>query len=778
MAEQRETTIVEVQFDTGKAEEKLRSVVTTIADLKREQAALKKEIESGADATGELTKSYALNEKTIRELTAQQKALSGQLQTTSKTSADLGTSFKELDAQCRELEFQYKSLTKAQRESAEGQALKKQLIESKQALKDFDAELGNHQRNVGNYPDLLGKISPRLGMMAKAVASTGASAAGAAGGFKAMATAIRGATVAALKFLATPIGLILAAVAAAIALLVKAFKTLSGAIAKNDDASTALARVYAVTLQPIVNGITAAFAKMAEWVGKAANAFANWLGGTNNASKRADDLVKSIDNLEEAERQYTVNSARRNAEVARLRDEATNKEKYSLEERRKMLEEARDLEAANLEERKTNAAENLRILEETAKRERDTSDATKNKIAQARAAMYQAEEEYHSGVRRMNAQIQSMIDEDRRATEEAEKAKTEALKQQAEEREKIRIQEAEKLADLREKMRVRDLSDYEREIDAMKKAQEEELQTEGLTLEERARIRAYWFEQMAKKQEEFAQKIQEQSAKLGFGYEEEENEEEPLSPEDTVRKLFGLDDEALELYFDLLDQGVDKTKAAQMAVADQTKRMQKTWVDSAFAMGDALGALGNSLGDLAGKDKKAAAAAKAFSLVGILTSQAKAIASGAEALAKGIASAAQIPFPGNIPAIISITAQITGMMAGVMSSIVQAKQIFAKSNEADAGKFAHGGTIEGTSYTGDKLIAHVNSGEGIYTGTQANNLLQEIANNPARGGLDYGAMAETFAAAVSALPAPVMVMQEFREFDQKVATFNEISSIS
>ena len=95
----------------------------------------------------------------------------------------------------------------------------------------------------------------------------------------------------------------------------------------------------------------------------------------------------------------------------------------------------------------------------------------------------------------------------------------------------------------------------------------------------------------------------------------------------------------------------------------------------------------------------------------------------------------------------------------------------------DAGKYAEGGTVPGTSYTGDKLIAHVNSGEGIYTGTQANNLLQEIANNPARGGFDYSAMAEAMAVAVAAQPAPVVVYSELQEFGQKVSTFNEIASV-
>jgi hypothetical protein len=85
--------------------------------------------------------------------------------------------------------------------------------------------------------------------------------------------------------------------------------------------------------------------------------------------------------------------------------------------------------------------------------------------------------------------------------------------------------------------------------------------------------------------------------------------------------------------------------------------------------------------------------------------------------------------------------------------------------------------VGGSSYTGDKLIAHVNSGEGIYTGTQANNILQEIANNPARGGIDYGQMTEAMVAAVEALPAQVLVLKELREANDKVTTFNEIASI-
>lgn len=214
--------------------------------------------------------------------------------------------------------------------------------------------------------------------------------------------------------------------------------------------------------------------------------------------------------------------------------------------------------------------------------------------------------------------------------------------------------------------------------------------------------------------------------------------------------------------------------AAESEIANSTANAVKTRLKSVGELGSMMNDFASALGEFAGESEAAAKAQKAFAFTGILLNQAQSISEGALAIAKGVESAAGIPFPANIPAIISVTAQIGAMIAGVTSAIAQAKQIFAKS---DAGNFANGGTIDGTSYTGDRLIAHVNSGEGIYTGKQANNLLQEIANNPLRGGADMDAMTAAFTAAVAALPAPKMVYSEFNDFTQEVATYNELAAI-
>lgn len=88
----------------------------------------------------------------------------------------------------------------------------------------------------------------------------------------------------------------------------------------------------------------------------------------------------------------------------------------------------------------------------------------------------------------------------------------------------------------------------------------------------------------------------------------------------------------------------------------------------------------------------------------------------AEATASGTASAAKLPFPANIGAIATIVAQIAAIFAALP-------------------KFADGGIVGGSSYSGDKLFARVNSGEMIFNKRQQRNLFNLIDN----GNIGYGA---------------------------------------
>ena len=62
-----EQILIDVKIDAQSAQQELRSVITSVADLKKENATLKKEIEAGRDATGELSAAYAKNAETIKD---------------------------------------------------------------------------------------------------------------------------------------------------------------------------------------------------------------------------------------------------------------------------------------------------------------------------------------------------------------------------------------------------------------------------------------------------------------------------------------------------------------------------------------------------------------------------------------------------------------------------------------------------------------------------------------------------------------------------------------
>lgn len=85
----------------------------------------------------------------------------------------------------------------------------------------------------------------------------------------------------------------------------------------------------------------------------------------------------------------------------------------------------------------------------------------------------------------------------------------------------------------------------------------------------------------------------------------------------------------------------------------------------------------------------------------------------AESMAAGTASAAHLPFPANLGAIASIISTILSVFAQIKS----------------AGQYATGGTVGGSSYYGDKLMAYVNSGETILTRDQTKNVVNSLDNN-------------------------------------------------
>lgn len=834
MAENNETILIDVQLDAGKVSAELDDISRQIANVKNEQKQLDAEYKAGKITLTEYTKSSAAMKDELTWLQKQQKGL---VATTKLMTAETTTYSDSLNGQRQKLadmQKAYDQMDAAMRESEGGQKFLQKIREQNEAVMELEKATGRAQRNVGNYPTVITSVIPGfdklMGSIDKLTAATSATPAA----FGNMAKGIGTATKAALKFIATPIGAIIMAVAAAVKLLSAGWDKLTEAIAKNDDAGTAIARLYEVTIQPVVDLTAKAFGKLAEWIGNVANKLADWLGGSEKAADAAHSLVVATDELQEAERQYTINSAARSAEIAKLRDKAAAKDQYTAAERRKFLQEAIDLEKQNLEDDKKIKAEQLRILEATAKREQDTSDETKNKIAEARAAMSQAEEAYYSGTRRLNTQLATLNIEIQKEADDKAAARTKEKEERAAKEAEITKKQAELEAEIRRKSEdlavqligeagARAIAQRKLQGDREIQALQHQLETErNLTDKAKEDLRALIANkqkalntELEKMANDAAQQriLEEQAATLKSQREIVELKKQVA--QEGSAELLALQLEALELqkqeelakYAEgtqerlLIDQQYEQAKA-EMEEQYRTAKMQSD-LDTMQQALSMVSNLNNSISKIENaqltqykrdqEDKKNVLKKRLDAGLISETEYNKQIAEiDAETEKREVemerAQAKREKALNIFSTILSTASAIIGFLANpggipgialsAMAGVMGAAQIAAIAAQP-LPQLATGGVIPGRFDGKDDQPVMLSKGETVLNPTQAGNILYDLANNRGGlgGGLDYELLGETTAAAVAQLPAPVMVYKEFNEFADRTANFTEIAKI-
>lgn len=850
-----ETVIIDVKINTDEAAKQLAGVNSALAALKQQNKELKKEIESGNDAFGENSKQVAENEKVIKLLTAQQKALSGQIQTAVKENDDYGDSFYELTASVRALEKEYKSLTKEQRNTEEGQALKQTIIEQKEALKEFDAELGNHQKNVGNYPGAMGRMASSLSNAQNTLAGFTDAMKGGVVGLKGLGKSV-------VSFgkvlLTTPLGWI----AVALGTVVGLFNKLKEAIQKNDNAGTSFAKMFA-SLQPIIDMIGKALDSVAGMLGKVAEKISSFIakfsGSAKEAITAAQNLVAAKDELEESERQNALAQSQRDKQISDLRAKVAEKDKYTAQERRKYLEKAIALEQENLKEEQEIAQKKIDIAKAEIERGRKSgetweelynrqSDDVKNAYNNLLVEKNKLETNYNAKQREFNAQRAEISNQEianqKKAAEELRKTRQTSL-----EVERLLIDaENEMIEDEGARALAIQKTQNERELEELKKRLEED---STLTGEARKKYEDYVKQreiqlnsELEEMQEEFAQgqaekalqralqsvKIRLEAVKKGSEQERELlSEQMDLQMQDELNKVedneelknairqkyanqraemraneiraeWEREKEEMQAVYDEkkeiandnyleqqeieLERAIEErdrllsmdeeTKAAlfdsqqayEQAVIESNRNIQQSIADLQEAernlsreiisgVGSIFGAMGDLLETYSDENKEAAKAAKAVALGELLINQ-------GVALSKALAEAFSLGPIEAIPYYLSAAATI-------ISTIAQARNIIK------GAKFATGGIVAGNSYSGDKVPIQVNSGEMVLNMEQQKHLF-DIANSGQnyQTGIDY----ERLAQSVAALPAPVLVMSEFRDESNKIANLEEMQTIN
>ena len=398
-----EQIIIDFQTNAASTVSDMAKVKGQIDELKKAQKELqdiKKQNGSLTEAEAEQYEQLGLQIKTLGNTYRQLQTEGVGAMTALKDSGEAySDSIAGMRAQLSDLTKIYDNLSEAERQSSKGLELQSNINDLTSQLKTLEEETGRFQRNVGNYPEQITAIIPGISQLDGVLGKLGLSFSGlATSGTKAFSQIGDSFKTLGKAFLSNPVGIVLTGLVLVVTKLVDAFK-------KNDDALTELQKAFTV-FSPILEGINFLFDKLAEGIAFVIGGMADLgkavlslIPGYEKSQKAAEGLVQAQDDLEEAERKYTVNSARRNKEIARLRDEAA--ENPDVTKRMKALKEAQRLEEENLKEELKIAQERVRIREEQARKEKDTSDETKNEIAKMRADMLKAEQTYYEGHRKL-----------------------------------------------------------------------------------------------------------------------------------------------------------------------------------------------------------------------------------------------------------------------------------------------------------------------------------------------------------------------------------------
>ena len=315
-------------------------------------------------------------------------------------TADSVQSIEALTKASKDLREERKKLNL---DSAEGQKRIKEInaaLDSNNAkIKENVSALEKQKINIGNYRSALDGVHPALGKV-------GAGLEQGTQGFKAM-------TMQALRFIATPIGAILAALVAVFSLLKAALSSNNAVLDKFENITNAVGIV--------LNVIVARVGKLGEaLIALASGNFDDAIKLTGEAfSGLADEIANAVGqgqlyldlsrDLEDAQRSLRIETARQENEIKRLVVASKNRN-LSLDEQEQMLRKALILEQQLVDKRAENAQKDLVI--------------TAKQIALDRQLSQTSEETFDEFVKRL-------VESDRLGDEQVDKIvdKIEALEQ-------------------------------------------------------------------------------------------------------------------------------------------------------------------------------------------------------------------------------------------------------------------------------------------------------------------------------------------------------------
>lgn len=371
---------------------------------------------------------------------------------------------------------------------------------------------------------------------------------------------------------------------------------------------------------------------------------------------------------------------------------------------------------------------------------------------------------------------------------------------------------AEELRRINNQITVQEVADQRQAKERAQKAADDMKKLAAQTADDLAKIQAAgdeWLiaqmEETAKKRRDIIKDIQKESDELLANT--DESEEDDVNA--MVARTFGFDDQALQYYMSLLEQGVGAREAVSQTLQDMHAREMQNISDGWAQAADAVAQYGGQAADILGSVfdlVNARGAAELEDYKQRQDAQRKALD---DKLKKGLVSQAQ--YDRQVEAMENALAQkqkeqeikqakqkkalaimetVINTAVGIMKAVSENPMGGGLPGSAIAAAlgaiqiatiaaeplphYANGGIVPGSSYYGDRVPVMANSGEMYINRADQQKLFDAIKGQNGQSlGMDY----EMLALAMANTPAPVLVYSELEEFGQKTANIQEIASI-
>lgn len=344
----------------------------------------------GTDAYKAALEELKINQNALRDAMY---ATTASLEEVSAAATGTGESYNALVHLMANLKEEWR----ATNDEADRNRIGAQIAEVNQKLKDMDASIGNFQRNVGNYEGALQK-------MAGGFTAT-------AGGAGAVINPIKNVTMGFKALSATPVVGILGLLANVIMRVMEGLKSSEGNMRGVTEAFSVFSGVGDVVtkiLQGLAKGVTA--------LGNGLTWLMEKLGLVSEEAKKRQQIARDETKLLEQQRENIYKNADAELELAKLKNQAADKSKYTAEERLVLLEQAAKIEEETAKRALEAAELEYKIIKEkNSLTESSTEDLKKE--ADAYAKMIKAETDYYNKTKELTGQI----------SEAKNTAKTEAL---------------------------------------------------------------------------------------------------------------------------------------------------------------------------------------------------------------------------------------------------------------------------------------------------------------------------------------------------------------